>query len=422
MARSTPTHKPTNVEHDEKQLVGHITDCFAMTVGGELIPDNIHVDDLPNVYHIVNGAVIYKGWRDTDLSTRANKLIDEIENGKKYVSMECTFTNFSYAVIDSDNKCTVIARDENSAWMTKHLKAYGGTGEYNGMKIGRLLRNITFSGKGYVDKPANPDSIIFSDAGIFNFASASQESAVIEDSGVYFNRQEIKETNNMSSEIDILKTQLEEVKTQLAAALQAKATVEEKLAKADIQKFETQVKELETQLSTTKAELDASKKSVEDITAKCAEHEKKMEDEKKAKADLETKLAEMVKAQLTANRISTLVEGGIAREIAEKKVALYANLNDEQFKDISTDLIAAVKKDEKKEEKPEEKKDGECKAEENDTNADDSVLDNAKPTEEPNLAAGSEQVDESVETSKKLQQVLANRLGIKLNKEDSDEE
>ena len=431
MARSTPTHKPTNIEHNEKQLVGHITDCYGMTLDSQLIPDNILVDDLPNIYHLVNGAVIYKGWRDEELATRASTLIEEIEAGKKYVSMECTFTNFGYAVIGPDEKCTVLARDENTAWMTKHLRAYGGSGEHNGYKFGRLLRNITFSGKGYVDRPANPDSIIFSDAGIFNFAAASQENAIIESNGVYLNRVKTQENreNDMATEIE-LKAQLDEAKAQLIEAQKAKASAEEKLAKADIAKIEARVIELEGELTSTKAELEASKKTVEEITAKCADDEKKMKDEQKAKSDLEAKLAEMTQAQITSGRISILVDGGIDREVATTKVALYANLNDEQFKDISTDLIAAwppAKKltpaEQKKadeEAKKKAKADEEATPPENETNADETVLETATPTTEPNLAAGSEQVDEVAELRKELQQALASRLGINLeNKENS---
>ena len=433
-ARATPTHKPTNIEHDEKQLVGHITDCFGMTVDNEIIPDNILVDDLPNVYHLVNGAVIYKGWRDKELAARASTLIEQIEKGEKYVSMECTFSNFSYAVINPEGKCTVLARDENTAWITKHLRAYGGTGEYNGNKFGRLLRNITFSGKGYVDRPANPDSIIFSDAGIFNFTAASQENAIIESNGVYLNRvqtQDKQENNDMSSEIDILKTQLDEVKAQLIEAQKAKITAEEKLSKADIAKSEARVIELEAELTSAKAEIETSKKTIDEITAKCADNEKKMKDEQKAKSDLEIKIAEMTQAQITANRITTLVEGGIDREVAEKKVTLYANLNDEQFKDISTDLIAAWSPKQTPEEKKiaeDKKKKDDAKAtdeeetKENETNADVTVLDGAKPTDEPNLAAGGEHIDETAELRSELQSVLASRLGINLkNNKDSQE-
>jgi hypothetical protein len=433
-ARATPTHKPTNIEHDEKQLVGHITDCFGMTTDYQLIPDNIVVDDLPDVYHLVNGAVIYRGWRDSDLAARANTLIEQIEKGEKYVSMECMFSNFNYAVICPDGKFNVIARDEGSSWITKHLKAYGGTGEYNGYKFGRLLKNITFSGKGYVDRPANPDSIIFNDTSMFNFAAATQENPFILNSGVYFNRTQAdteRENNPMASELEILKAQIDELKVQLADTSKTKASLEDKLAKADTAKFESRITELENLLANTKTELDTSKKSVEELTAKCDEEMKKMEKEKKAKGELEEKIAEMAKAQLTANRITMLVEGGLEREVAEKKVTLYANLNDEQFKDLATDLIAAFPPKQTDEQKKaaddKKKKEAADKAKatettppvENDTNADTAILDTAKTSDEPALAATSEEVDETAELRKDLRKALASRLGIKLEGEDS---
>ena len=69
---------------------------------------------------------------------------------------------FDYGVTNKNTgEYKVLARDENTAYLTKHLKAYGGLGEHEDYKIGRVLRNITFSGKGFVDKPANPDSVIF---------------------------------------------------------------------------------------------------------------------------------------------------------------------------------------------------------------------------------------------------------------------
>ena len=46
----------------------------------------------------------------------------------------------------------IVARNDESAFLTKHLRAYGGTGEYEGYKIGRSLRDISFSGKGLVSK------------------------------------------------------------------------------------------------------------------------------------------------------------------------------------------------------------------------------------------------------------------------------
>ena len=270
-ARATPTHKPTNIEHDEKRLVGHITDCFGMTLDKQIIPDNIMVDDLPNVYHLVNGAVIYRGWHDQDLATRANLLIEEIEKGQKYVSMECMFRSFSYAVIDPKGESKVVARDENSAWITKHLRAYGGSGEHDGYKFGRLLRNITFSGKGYVNKPANPESIIFSDAGIFDFACCAKENTINKNSGVYLSRTQFKEENRTMA-------------VENTSALEAKLL------------------------------------------------------------DLEKQNNALASRLVAMDRISSLIEGGMDRPTATKKVSICASLNDEQFAELSDDLLTSYAK------------------------------------------------------------------------------
>ena len=77
--------------------------------------------------------------------------------------MECYFKNFDYGLRNAaTGEFKVLARKEDTSYLTKHLRAYGGTGEHEGYTIGRVLRDITFSGKGFVDKPANSDSIIFS--------------------------------------------------------------------------------------------------------------------------------------------------------------------------------------------------------------------------------------------------------------------
>ena len=54
-------------------------------------------DDLPEKFHILTGSVIYLGFTQDDLKERATKLVAEIENGTKYVSMECFFNDFDSA-------------------------------------------------------------------------------------------------------------------------------------------------------------------------------------------------------------------------------------------------------------------------------------------------------------------------------------
>ena len=161
-ARHTPEDKPTNLEHNENLIIGHITSNWPITVEGELIPEDISPDDLPEKYHILTGSVIYRAYSSEDLRERTENLIHSIQSGNKYVSMECLFKGFDYGLINSsNNEYKILSRNNDTAYLTKYLKAYGGNGENNEYKIGRVLRNITFTGKGFVNKPANEESIIF---------------------------------------------------------------------------------------------------------------------------------------------------------------------------------------------------------------------------------------------------------------------
>jgi hypothetical protein len=66
----------------------------------------------------------------------------------------------------------IVKRNEASAFLTKHLRSYGGDGIYEDYKVGRLLRNLSFSGKGLVSKPANPRSVILEGNDLFDESKA----------------------------------------------------------------------------------------------------------------------------------------------------------------------------------------------------------------------------------------------------------
>jgi hypothetical protein len=78
--------------------------------------------------------------------------------------------------------------------LTSHLRAYGGPGIFDDFRIGRVLRKITFSGKGFVDKPANPDSIIF-DKEDLRFGNASNVNP-FEKGGVYVLASKLESNKN----------------------------------------------------------------------------------------------------------------------------------------------------------------------------------------------------------------------------------
>ena len=223
-SKDTPKYKPTNLEHDEKQIVGGMIDNWAVDKNFNLIDENVDPKDLPDHYHILVSSVIYKQWQDEAYQKRALDLISQIEGGQKHVSMECIFRGFDYAVVAPNGKNHILARNDETAFLTQHLRSYGGTGKYQDHQVGRLLRSITFSGKGFVDRPANPESIIFDQNRVFEFnkASISSKNMFLNENGVIMkidnlNCSDTQESYDMSNEI--LNEQIAELKTALELSL-----------------------------------------------------------------------------------------------------------------------------------------------------------------------------------------------------------
>ena len=73
--------------------------------------------------------------------------------------MEAWFPDFGYGLSDpAIGETKLVQRIENTAFLTKHLKIYGGSGEYQGYKIGRVLKDwgddvaFLYGGMGFFDK------------------------------------------------------------------------------------------------------------------------------------------------------------------------------------------------------------------------------------------------------------------------------
>ena len=239
-ARETPVDKPFNYMHDETDIIGHMISSAAMAEDGAIISDL----PLPEKMDLVTSAVIYKTWGDPAQSGRVNDLIAKIDEGQLAVSMECVFRNFDYAIIEPDGSKKVIARDDNSAFLTKHLRAYGGTGSYEGYKVGRLLRDLYFSGKGLVDKPANPRSVILpKEVNPFKpentFSTLAMEVVMPEDNSAL----------SVATEVSALK---EELATEKSTA--STLATEVSGHKATIASLESKVNELEATIATISQE------------------------------------------------------------------------------------------------------------------------------------------------------------------------
>jgi hypothetical protein len=399
MARSTPMHKPTNLEHDEKTIVGHITSNWPIDENGELINESLPTDQLPEKFHILTGSVIYKGFTEPELRERANILIEEIESGEKYVSMECFFKNFDYGLIHKSNgSYHILPRNEETAFLTKHLRAYGGQGEHENYKIGRVLRNITFSGKGFVNRPANPESIIFTKE---NLKQTSETLDIIKNStiknddstkeGVFSNQANLKETN-MSVESTVateeVTTVAEPEVTTTVDTLEAEAA---KKMKEEMMKKEEEMKKMKAALEVAQAELLAANEVL---------------------AAYKMKEEEMAKKEKKMKRMATLIESGVEEEVASATVDKFESLDDAAFESIAA-LVAAVKPPKK------EMKKEETKAEETVVKTEDVslALENVETNDqEIDLSVGSETESEIQNTRAALVDFVCIRLGKKLNK------
>ncbi len=292
-ARSTPVDKKINYMHNETDIIGHMKISRAVDLEGNLILDT--AKEIPTSFDVVVGGFLYKYWQDQALADRMNQIIESIGKRQIAVSMECLFPNFDYGIVTPDGQQKIIARAENTAFLTKHLRRYGGKGEYQGNKVGRLLRNMIFTGNALVDKPANPRSLItrseaskfYGSIATINIFNKMERKTMADitltqekydellkraDAAEKFTKENLeKAVNDHKSVAQVLKTENEKLTSDYAKAQETlkkvsdELTAAKEISKANEDKTVTlaaQVQELEAKLAEAKAALD--KKSKED--------------------------------------------------------------------------------------------------------------------------------------------------------------
>ena len=335
VARKTPEDKQLNYEHDDSKIIGHITNNWVIADDGNLVPDDSLADSLPDKFHVITKAVLYKQWATPELQERMDDIIAEIAEGKWYVSMECLFQGFDYALQGSDGTTRIVARNEKTAFMSKHLRVLGGSGKYGDYKVGRLMRNIIFSGKGLVLDPANPESVIFGSNSENFSASKAIYTTDISTSGadqVYSlpaeigKEESVKENSiamtltleqyqarvtDLTNEIEKLKASqtdaaINGLKTKLDEAVAAKTAADELLAKAN------------DAINSIKADSEAKASEIATLKKSIADHQD----------EIKSLYAEKTKAtRLSQVKASLGLEDAEATQFVETN----AGLNDEAF-------------------------------------------------------------------------------------------
>ena len=372
-ARFTPEDKPFNFMHDEKDIIGHITANEVVDFEGNPIASDSQ--EPPSQFNILTSAVIYTEWSDPEQRQRIQKLLAEIKEGKWFVSMECLFPNFDYALTKGE-ETKVVKRDQASAFLTKYLRSYGGTGTYEDYKVGRLLRNLSFSGKGLVSKPANPRSVILEGNDFFDESQAQVLSL-----------SSFKE--NYMSDQD---KQIEDLRAELAEAKAANEALKEKVIAEQQAEFESRIQDLESKLSEQAQALQSAQELItekEEALAKAQEDMKNKDKDMKEKMD---ELREMKKKEAVMKRKAQLEEAGFDAEEASATVSELENLDDATFETVVAVMKKkAVKKEMMKEEEAVmyDKKKKDAKAEEDEVEvaeASEEVLDSVEAPSEVAIA------------------------------------
>ena len=344
-ARNSPENKQLNYQHDESDIIGHITSNYAVDLNGKSIASSTEANELPDDFEIRTASVLYRSWGDAHLKDRMDKIIADIEEDKWFVSMECLFAGFDYAVIDEDNKHSIVTRDETSAFLSKHLRAYGGTGTFEGRKIGRLLRNIVFSGHGIVLEPANPRSVVLRDKSFKStLGSVKIESA------------DKREKTDMADDLSKLTSEVNQLKADLSASLKLNQEISDQLKAVDTEAAAANLKKLEDKLEAQKtvtAELQSKfDELVSEKEAVDADLKAKAKELKESSDKLETLAAQ---AKLD-KRTFSLKEKGLSDDDVASHIEKFADASDEMFDNIVA-MIPKPKADDKSESNKDDKDD-----------------------------------------------------------------
>jgi hypothetical protein len=349
-ARYTPLNKPSNLNHKPDQVVAHASKVFPITDEAEakLIPDVIDGkpnDNIPDVYHLLTVDNLYKynikAYQavNKEYSEKIQAVYEKVVTGELSVSMECIFADFDYAIMDKDGKQSVIVRDEKTSFLSKKLKRFKGTGEFQGYRIGMLMRDIVFTGKGITDNPANKSSIIFSKDCL---AFASQNYTKSED---IFNPE--KDSAYITSDNGEQKMTLE----------QAQARITELEAKlADAAKNETVLESTKVELAEVKSKLEVASAKIVEVEKTAKEKadalevaSKEVTDSKEKLASAETKVSEL-NAQITkTDRVAKIQKVlGLDEVESEKTYVVVATLNDVAFANYLDNTKKLVEKNSSK--------------------------------------------------------------------------
>ena len=317
-ARKSPLHKPMNDNHDITKIYGHIVQTRALDKEGNEI-ELAENESPPSEFDLEVAGVLYKQF--DELRDRVDDIIEKSNAGEMFVSMEAWFPDFGYGLTNEKTGVTkLIDRTEATAFLTKHLRIFGGSGEYQGFKVGRVLKDMIFGAQAFVDggkKPANPDSVIkvaaTKVAASSDFVAANLNDLL--EGGV----EDVDE-----KELKVLQDKLEDTVSSLATKNQEVTDLQKAAEEFKANDFEGQIAALNTKVEELTASSTEVSEKVTAMETDKSEIAEKLTAETKRADKAVAELDEIRKTETARDRMAKLCE---VKEVKDEEATL-AELRD----------------------------------------------------------------------------------------------
>lgn len=302
-------HKPTNIEHDKKKVVGHIVSAgFSDYSDSSLI---INVDEKETEpFNIALGAVVYKTvdreFFDTlQKSTDPNNKIHNTVSA----SWEVGFSDYQIAVGSKNLKDAEIISDKNQIMeMKAMLRGFGGKGRMDdGTPIYRLITGTVYPlGIGFTMKPAANVKGVISNETTETIEKPKESKAIILES----NKKASKELEKVAAKISqSLKNtvknnkimDIENLLTELKSDLQEKKFSQEAIAGMT----STFADAIKTKDEEYKTSLEAAENEKAEIAKANEELKNSVESIKEELATAQERITEFEKAQAAEQAVAT---------------------------------------------------------------------------------------------------------------------
>ena len=298
-------HKPTNIEHDKKRVVGHIVNAgFSDYSDSSLL---VNVDkDTKDPFNIALGAVVYKTVDKDFFETlrRSTNPNSKIHNSVS-ASWEVGFSEYKIAVGSKNLKDAEIISDPNQIMeMKAMLRGFGGKGRMDdGTPLYRLIvGNVYPLGIGFTMKPAaNVKGVISEESmtpevkEVKAIEINTKQSQDLEKIAAKIS-QKIKNTVNNINIMDI-----ENLLTELKSDLQEKKFSQEAIASMT----STFAEAIKTKDEEYKASLEAAENEKAEIAKANEELKNSVESIKEELASAQERITEFEKAQAAEEAVAT---------------------------------------------------------------------------------------------------------------------